>query len=485
MDKVQLILNFFKKYLFWFIALSTVILVVVCWWMSTGSLATQFSTEAKNIEGKFTSVEGIVGDNSHPTPESTQSIEKKHKDLKEGVLEVWKTLYKEQKDKNVWPEKVLGADFVAKVTKLDPNDDIPYELREKYQNVIKNYFRYLFDIIKVRHPVETAGNGGNVNAADPRGRGANRVIGGGARRGQENVEMVGIVDWDESDQLKLKERYEWTTRPESFQIRLRQEDLWVYETLLQVIRKTNIVKEKDDYPSEQSQAAVKRIEWIEIGADAIKSWSDADQSVFRIQSATPGADRGRGVTVAGGRLTGPTDSKEALLKDRYVDDKGTPLEAEAKHPYAEFKMMPISMKVHMDQRKISKLLAECVNQAMPIEVRRVRINPGAGEILEGGAAGGVAAASAGRSRERESGRRDMGGRGGRTGSEPNEGEISPFDVPVEIQGIIYIYNQPDLSVLGTGTALDKPSEGAPAAAPAGETVPPATIPETTPAKKPE
>ena len=54
----------------------------------------------------------------------------------------------------------------------------------------------------------------------------------------------------------------------------------------------------------------------------------------------------------------PKTAKMQLLKDRYVDDKGAPLDAEAKQPYSEFKMMPISMKLHMDQRKISKLLVD-------------------------------------------------------------------------------------------------------------------------------
>ena len=42
-----------------------------------------------------------------------------------------------------------------------------------------------------------------------------------------------------------------------------------------------------------------------------------------------------------------------------------------------------------------------------------------------------------------------------------ESELGPFDIPVEIHGIIYIYNPPDLATLGTGTATEKPAEGTP------------------------
>ena len=62
----------------------------------------------------------------------------------------------------------------------------------------------------------------------------------------------------------MEDRFNWAARPDSDVIRLRQEDLWVYKTLLQVIRETN-----SEGNSEHLQANVKRIEWIEIGADAI------------------------------------------------------------------------------------------------------------------------------------------------------------------------------------------------------------------------
>jgi len=50
--------------------------------------------------------------------------------------------------------------------------------------------------------------------------------------------------------------------------------------------------------------------------------------------------------------------------------------------------------------------------------------------------------------------------------------MGPYDVPVEIQGIIYIYNPPDVNALGTGTA----AEAAPGAAPAADAA--ATPPPT-------
>jgi hypothetical protein len=495
MDKVKTILDLCKKYLFWFIFASTVVVVLICWWLATASLAKSFQLQQLKIKKKITEVEAISNDTQHPTPEHIKAVNDKNLKLKDGVLKVWTTLYDQQKKNNPWPKEVLGKDFVDKMDELDSKniEEIPYDLREKYQNVIKNYFITLYKLIDLRQPPDSAGTGAKTgdNAQPTQVGRLNpsamlRMLGKGrATTAADNADWVGTVDWDEADRLHLENRFKWSTRPDSDIIRLRQEDLWVYETLLRVISNAN------EGVKDRSQANVKRIEWIQIGPDAIKAWSDADQSVFKIPSAVAVAARGAAATDArgvAGRDGVAQDSKEQLLKERYVDDKGSPLEAEAKHPYAEFKMMPISMKLHMDQRKISNLLVECVNRSMPIEVRRVRIRPGSGEILDPSVASGTPATAV----------KDSYGRtapGGRTstrstgiGAGADEAEAGAYDVAVEIQGIIYIYNKPDHNTLGTGAAAEKPAESAPGAAPAATpataTDAPAATPETAPATTP-
>jgi hypothetical protein len=507
MDKVKIILDFSKKYLFWFIFVSTVVVVLICWWLSTASLAKSFQLQQLKIKKKFTEVDAIATDLQHPTPEFIKAVTDKHQKLKEGVLAVWMTLYEQQKQNNRWPE-VLGPKVAQQLNESGPTDDIHGDVREKYQNVIKNYFPTLFKIIDLRQPPDSAETGGktadNADAArTPRinpGALMRMAIGARSRTtpNADNSDWVGTVDWDEADRQHLENRFNWTTRPDSDIIRLRQEDIWVYEALLRVVSNTNsedIVKKDDKgnelferiYIKDHAQANVKRIEWIQIGPDAIKAWSDADQTVFKSPAAVVATTgRGGAAAPAAGRDTG--ESKEQLLKDRYVDDKGAPLEADAKHPYAEFKMMPISMKLHMDQRKISKLLVECVNSAMPIEVRRVRIRPGTGEILDPASAGTATATPTAPTRDSFRSARSSPTRSTGFGAATDEAEAGPYDISVEIQGIIYIYNQPDKNTLGTGEAGNKPTEPAAGAAPgtaapgASPEAAPATPPATAPAK---
>ena len=467
MDKLKIILDFFKKYLFWFLFTAMVVLVLVFWWMSTASLAKSFLQQQAKIKKKFNEVEAIVNDPQHPTQDYIKAVNDKNQKLKEGVLEVWKTLYNKQKEKNPWPA-VLGDRFIKKVNELGPNDPIPPEIRERYQNVIKKYFPILYKIIDVRHPPETADMGGGGGNAEPNF--IRQIFRPGAVQGRrpagtsaaDNADWVGMVDWDEGDRLRLEKRFDWETRPDSDIIRLRQEDLWVYETLLRVIRETN------KGAIEHSQANVKRIEWIHIGPDAISDWSAADQSVFKAAEAAPvapgqaHAPQDARVAPAARDTAATQDGKAQLLKDRYVDDKGAPLDADAKQPL-EFEMMPISMKLHMDQRKISKLLVECANSPMPIEVRRVRIRPGKGtdEILGSGTSGTANPAGPSRDNSRRTVDAYKSSRTTGAGEGTDEGETGRYDIPVEIQGIIYIYNQPDQNTLGTGTAAEKSAETAP------------------------
>ena len=168
---------------------------------------------------------------------------------------------------------------------------------------------------------------------------------------------------------------------------LAQEDLWVYEALLRVVKSVN------EAATSPTNASVKRIEALEIGRDSRTAWKqsrkhpcfaagrtggragmpptgpECRQRARNASRRMPGMDPGAG-------STGQADRD--LFTDRYVDEKGQPLAVEAeypyvKHPYAEFKMMPIHMSLLMDQRSLPKLLVECANSNMPIEVRRIRI----------------------------------------------------------------------------------------------------------------
>ena len=186
---------------------------------------------------------------------------------------------------------------------------------------------------------------------------------------------------------------------------------------------------------------------------------------------------------------------------RYVDNNYTPLRAsrirqamKASNPADAFlvvaKRMPIRLRLVVDQRKLHRLLAECGNSLLPVEIRQVRLNRGKSSGAGGGGydmgggsgmgdptgmegGGSLSGAmglggpgmgmgegpyddgSMGEESDVGSGQSmypgGMGGLGPSFGDMAGRSRVSSttsHDVPVELYGIIYIYNPPDRDRLG-------------------------------------
>ena len=154
-----------------------------------------------------------------------------------------------------------------------------------------------------------------------------------------------------------------------------------------------------------------------------------------------------------------------------MNDNGNALPAseeppyEVKHPYAEFKMMPIRMDLIMDQRKLPILLAECANSSMPIEVRRVRIHKSATAPVDLGALPPLTASGktpGPRAQSPPGMAASPQGRGqpivGQIVGQADSQDVTPNEMPIDIQGIIYIYDPPNEKKLGTGSEAEKGKE---------------------------
>ena len=415
MEKFQAPLAWLKKYYFWVLLGIEILVVLGFWFMVTSDLADQYGSREHAIKGHFNEMQTVSSQSAPPNEQVIKAIEEKHKQLKDKALQAWEKLYKEQETKNPWPQ-VLGPKFLEMIQTLKPGQEIPDDYREYYQNVIEKYFPTLFELVNRRHPVK-----GATAAKDANGQ---------ADTANSRRPMEGIVRWDDGDVSRIQKKFKWNNPPSTLEIRLAQEDLWVYTALLEIIESTN-----QGYTSYYN-APVKEIDALEIGADASKAWSQAESALGKSEEAS--APAATSSTAAAGGEAQADDPAKRLKADRYVNEKGKPLGPDDIAPFAEFKMMPIHMKLVMDQSKINKLLAECANRNMPVEVRRVRLTGNAG------AAAGVAVAAAG----------DAGSTGGDSDA-PHAESSATSDVQVDIQGIIYIYNPPDRAKLGTGAVGER------------------------------
>lgn len=382
---------------------------------------------------------------------------------------------------------------------------------------------------------------------------------GGATTSRDEAGPEPIVIWNPSDQSSLQStRFDWSRRkgstPTTLDILYAQEDFWILNALLEIIAATN------DGATAPYNAVIKEISYINFGRNVGRSTGQItrvsaggggegysgmsggmdgypgmggggmEEGYMGMAGMDGGADAGAAMGSGGGApaaaamgMPGSGGGGDATTsKDpchyRYVDNDYQPIAAdrlrtalgpENRDPEDAFlvvaKRIPIRMGVVMDQRKVHRLISECGNADLMVEVRQVRINrQSSGSASGGGFGGGMdegysdgmggpgggMGAPGGMGMDMGMGG-GFGGFGGGMGGGYDEGgggsgypgggmggggtttsSKSPYDLPVEIYGMVYLYNPVDMDKLGIeqATAEDVPTAVPPVqdAAPAGE-----------------
>lgn len=418
MEQFQNVLEVIKKHHFWILACLVLVMSLGIYTLATGKVKKEFQKRKTKITSAYNGAQSVTRNPEQPNQEKIGNWEKILDQQRKKVLRAWKNLYQKQEKEKRWPEG-LGKGYLKMIKKgIGPKDEIPKRYRELYRNLIKRELPKMFKRVNYRRPDESM----RPTPSEP----------------QAQVNDIGVVVWPEADRTKIiSEKFNFPRRPSSFRVRLAQENYWVYQALLDIIKATN------GDAKTQSSAAVKTIDLLEIGKDAaasIQSSKGPNLLTFDGQSSggnsrlNPNANVANPSTGTQG-VTKLSEEEKEFLKDRYVNEDLLPLPA-GQHPYSEFKMMPIMMRLKIDQRKISDLLVACANSTMPVEVKRYRRNP-------------KGASGTPRGQERTPAR--SGARGRPTVRSTEE---DPQVVSIEIQGIIYLYNPPDKNAVGTGTLAE-------------------------------
>lgn len=272
------------------------------------------------------------------------------------------------------------------------------------------------------------------------------------------------------------------------------------------------------------------------GADA-ESGGGMSSALAEASTSEDGGDGGGGmapltIDPANGRYV------DAAYKPLTGDDLRTKMKSESPEDayFAVAKRVPVRMRFLVDQRRLQSILAECGNANLMLEIRQIRIGdtapapaagtgggsggygggmvgiPGIGGSSDGGSSnlsaygdlgmgaalgggggsglgGGMGGMSGGMGGMGSGMGSAMGGATGGAGAAPTvTSPIKSWDVPLEIYGVVYLFNPPDKAKLGVDkvtaetTVTDKvevsadqvkPAEGTlvpetPAAAPAGQ-----------------
>ncbi|MDZ4658236.1 MAG: hypothetical protein SH868_11720 [Bythopirellula sp.] len=439
MDKIRAFAKVIWEQRFWVLSVLGLIVAVVCWKMAAGNLDAQFGTRKSAIDGMFTAMQGLKSKPVHPNPTVIEKDQAEVTKQTEIVQAVWKDLYNKQKESVLkWP-KELGEQFITYIEKLKFRDDINSSMRSVYQNYIGKRFDGLLEIVKAQKLAEGSAGGGFG------GRGGGEFDGGrgGGAVDPALVEEDYLVQWPEQDRLRTKLSFR-EAKPSALQIWVTQEDLWVYETLLNVIARTNDARKA----TRPDNTAIRTILALEVGAGASQGMQTAGQILMPAGAGAggegggggeyggrsemgggeygggyPGGEGGgeyggRGGEYGGGLEAGgdPAAMDSALLASRYLDDLGAPIADGTVG--AEYRQLPIRMDLVMDQRYIPRLLIECANSPLPIEVKQIRINPE--KSMEG-----------------------FGGQGSSSGMMgPGGVPLDPIFAQVQIKGSVFIYNEP-------------------------------------------
>jgi hypothetical protein len=443
MDKVRAFMKVMWVQRFWVLSVVGVLAAFICWMMAASALQTEYAADKAVILAKFGDMETIRKKPFHGNADINAREREEAAKIAASVQELWQKLYDYQrKEVLYWPD-TLGKEFLEHIEKRKFDQNISPLMRDRYLNYIKTRFDALLEIVEAQK-IAIAGS-------------SEFSRGGEGGEGGFIAPMPGDPGYVEDykvqwlDQGELQAKLQFARRPTPREVWVRQEDLWVFETLLKVIAATN----KERGATRPDNTAIRIIEQLQVGADAATT---VESQILMPEGAVAAVSGEGEIPLESGRpmygegVEGdPASADAALLAYRYVDNEGKPIPDATAGLGVEYRRLPVRMRLQMDPRWIPKMLVECANAPLPVEVQRLRINPeqsGVGFDMASTGGGGEGGGYRGEGGGMYGGRGIGGGR-----SYGGEGGYSPSVVPtadlvtVEVEGLVYIYNAPDPSVL--------------------------------------
>jgi hypothetical protein len=447
MDQLRVALKWLQAQHFWVLSVLGVLVAIVCWYIASGRLISEFDQNKRQIIAEFTAQSGLQGQPFHANEEIIEKQQQEIVKLAENVEAAWQQLYDRQREEVLqWPAE-LPAAFRTFIEDRNFGDAINLEMRDHYYNYARDHFAELPKIVDAKSMSESEmdRSGGSQGSVD-----WSKLIGEektestysrGETSGPAQDEDYTVI-W--LDQGSIRQQLTWNDRPSPIRIWVTQEDIWVYHTLLQVIAKTNEAKGSDRI----ANAAILGIAALQVGQPAgTQSRGQgrirvSENSSARAEGGSRDSGRDRDLSTGSEGEEGTVDASAAadaaerkeLLSGRYLNANGTPISGEG-GSRGEFKRLPVYMDLYMDQRWLTQLISECANAPLPVEIQEIRINPqGQGSTDFSGS------------------RRHGGGQADAAASF----ETQPNLVQVILQGTVYIYNKPNANVLKVADAGSEP-----------------------------
>ncbi len=395
------------KYHFWILAAIVPFVLVPSVFSTNAAMRQQIAAQKSSIDGHFSALTAIQSETDHPNATWVEAVDRRTAEVRKGILEQWKAFWAGQESLRVWPQG-LGPDFLATIQAVEEGklDRLPPNLLQRYQNTVPDIVRQL--------PARMGCTELMLDDVATSGRAADADEDDSPEASLTHDPLV----WRSDDQRRLLASFIWPREPSTAQVRLGQEELWAYGLFCDTIRSLNEgatgafnaaitsveylavgFPAAEDNPGGRGGA---RVLWKAVGAAAPAVEGEmmmADPAMEVVPMQRPihprfdpsGAQIGLGTApppdvapVEGGitadGLPVPTTSADDIFREWiYVDFEGRPLSAAALKTVPDatlMHLMPFTLRVVIDQRKLESLLQSLAAHAVPIDVRQVRINPG-------------------------------------------------------------------------------------------------------------
>ena len=386
-------------------------------------LAKTFNAERKKIEAAEKSLEKFAKAESgavRPNAAFKKEWETRRTALNKDLLDLWQQLYDRQATFLVWPK---GEGLPVGPGPMKPKQELPPQACKSYnQTVVRREFERIFAKLQVRRPKLSRHDSTvkNLPFAD------------------EVADFDGLVAWDPKrrDAIVARRHLE-KGDPSSVRVRLIQEDLWLFDSLVDAIQTLN----RD--VTDSLNAPLKQIDELEVAQWATQASLEQPAALW-----TPDDSKKAGPAPPATQATGKeVVSDQALLDGRYLDQHAQPLKGGEKQPFAEFKQVFVYMKLVIDQRRIPDLMAALANAPLPMETRQVVV-----QLVPD-----ISVSEASVSEAPPGEGDDSAAAPAKSTSPPVIGslataETTPWDAAVAISGVVYLYSPPDPKKLGTGAA---------------------------------
>lgn len=393
-------------------------------------LRTTFETNRKKIEAAEKSLQNASKSQRGGVRANgaiVKQVDSQRTTLSKELLQLWQQLYDRQAKFMVWPAavKTSQADEAAsnpaaepapgKKTKSKKSKPKSQANKKTKPNDLSEPTRQAYNEKVVPAEFERIFAKLNPRRAKPAKESTSALF------HDQPADFDGLVAWDPKQREAIIARHQLTTGiPSAARVKLVQEDLWIFESLVDAVQSLN------RNVNDPLIAPLKQVDTIDVAQWAAVACAESSAAKKSPAKKSPPSEG-----------DSPDD---ALLDGRYLDAQGQPLKAGAKQPFAEFKQIFVYLKLVIDERRLPDLLAQLANAPLAVEVRRVTI-----QFVPD------AASSRGAVTEEQTTASANTSRSAVVGS-LSTAETTSLDATVEIGGVIYLYNQPDIKKLGAGAA---------------------------------